>query len=107
MEEQPGARFTSRCGTARFPPWRLTRRSPARVYAGASKSTDARMSWYPANISFGGLVNALAIDPQTPSTVYAGTIEHKVDDDGDTLPCAASSASGIFKSTNGGVNWVD
>ena len=36
----------------------------------------------------GGNVNAVAIDPQTPGTVYAGTW-----------------GSGVYKSTNGGVSW--
>src|SRR5207245_2080938 len=35
----------------------------------------------------GGFIPALTVDPQNPSTVYAGT-------DG-----------GVFKSTNGGANW--
>ena len=56
---------------SRVPSLAIDPKSPGTVYAGASKSTDAGMSWYPANISFGGSVNALAIDPQTPSTVYA------------------------------------
>src|SRR5436190_20840916 len=33
-------------------------------------------------------INALAIDPQTPTTLYAGTSGH-----------------GVFKSTDGGGNW--
>ena len=36
----------------------------------------------------GGTINALAIDPQTPSTLYAGT-----------------SGGGVFQSTDGGANW--
>jgi uncharacterized repeat protein (TIGR02543 family) len=36
----------------------------------------------------GGSVEALAIDPQTPDTLYAGTYH------------------GVFKSTNGGTNWT-
>ena len=36
----------------------------------------------------GGVVYALAIDPATPATLYAGTL-----------------GGGVFKSTNGGANW--
>jgi len=36
----------------------------------------------------GGTIHALAIDPVTPATLYAGT-----------------SGGGVFKSTNGGGNW--
>ncbi len=36
----------------------------------------------------GGVIYALAIDPATPSTLYAGT-----------------DGGGVFKSTNGGGNW--
>ena len=35
----------------------------------------------------GGIINVLAIDPATPTTLYAGT------------------ASGVFKSTDGGGSW--
>ena len=35
----------------------------------------------------GGIIDALAIDPATPTTLYAGTW------------------GGVFKSTNGGTNW--
>src|SRR3989442_7463173 len=36
----------------------------------------------------GGTINALAIDPKTPSTLYAGT-----------------SGGGVFQSTDGGTSW--
>ena len=36
----------------------------------------------------GGTIHALAIDPVTPTTLYAGT-----------------DGGGVFKSTNGGGNW--
>src|SRR6266536_954053 len=37
----------------------------------------------------GGIVNALAVDPVTPATVYSGT-----------------NGGGVFKSANGGGNWT-
>src|SRR3989442_1489791 len=75
--------------------------TPATLYAGTGgggvfKSTDGGGGWTAANT---GLCNcgpdpdysyvpALAIDPQTPTTLYAGT-----------------SGSGVFKSTDGGASW--
>jgi len=62
---------------------------------GVSKSTDAGSSWTfnPITISGPGpqpvFVNGLAIDPKTPSRLYA-----------------ASSTAGIFKSTDGGATWT-
>ena len=62
---------------------------------GVSKSTDAGGSWTfnPITISGPGpqpvFVNGLAIDPKTPSRLYA-----------------ASSTAGIFKSTDGGATWA-
>src|SRR5262245_14846515 len=38
---------------------------------------------------FGGHVKIIAIDPQTPSTLYAGTV-----------------GGGVFRSSNGGGNWT-
>jgi photosystem II stability/assembly factor-like uncharacterized protein len=46
--------------------------------------TDQWMSLGP----FGGLINALAIDPTNPNTIYAGTF-----------------SGGVFKTTNGGSSW--
>lgn len=54
---------------------------------GVFKSTDGGGSWTPAN---SGLTNveALAIDPTNPNTLYAGTVP-----------------GGIFKSIDGGASW--
>ena len=59
---------------------------------GVFRSTDSATTWSPLN-NFTGLVNApnvhaLAVDPATPATIYAGTF-----------------GSGLFKTTNGGANW--
>ena len=75
--------------------------NPATLYAGTSlngvfKSRNGGASWTEMNRGFPreGLfmqlprVEALVVDPVTPSTVYAGTFK------------------GVFKSTNGGANWV-
>jgi hypothetical protein len=56
---------------------------------GVFKSTNGGTNWSAVNT---GLTNtyvyALAIDPATPTTLYAGTW-----------------GGGVFKSTNGGTNW--
>jgi photosystem II stability/assembly factor-like uncharacterized protein len=59
--------------------------------SGVFKSTNGGTSWTAMNT---GLhiqedVHALAVDPRTPTTLYAGTL-----------------ASGVFKSTNGGASWT-
>ena len=57
--------------------------------AGIFKSTDGGANWSPASSGLLGLpAQGLAIDPQTPSTLYAGTQVH-----------------GVFKSTDGGSSW--
>ncbi len=62
---------------------------------GVSKSTDGGATWTFNPITIGGpgsqpvYVNGLAIDPKTPSRLYA-----------------ASSSAGIFKSTDAGATWT-
>jgi len=75
--------------------------SPGGVYAGTFgggvyKSTDGGGSWSAADAGLvngdpsnrAGLVFAVAADPVTPGTVYAGT-----------------NGAGVFKSTDGGMSW--
>ena len=61
--------------------------------AGVFKSTDSGSTWTALN-NFGSpnvpMVRALAIDPTTPSTIYAGTSTH----------------AGLYKTTNGGASWT-
>ena len=64
--------------------------------AGVFKSTDSGNTWTALN-NFSGNpvqgppnVRALAIDPTTPTTIYAGT----------------ASSPGLFKTTNGGASWA-
>jgi photosystem II stability/assembly factor-like uncharacterized protein len=75
--------------------------TPSTIYAGTSptevfKSTDSGGSWLPVDsglplqpgcLAEQCFVDALAIDPLSPATLYAGT------------------QSGVFKSTNGGGTW--
>ena len=57
-------------------------------WGGVFKSTNGGESWSAASSGLTATdVYGLALDPQTPSTVYAGT------------------NSGVFKSTNGGASW--
>ena len=68
--------------------------TPSTLYAGTSngvfKSTDSGESWTRTS---NGLTNkhvfTLAIDPHTPTTIYAGARDY-----------------GVFKSTDGGMNWT-
>jgi photosystem II stability/assembly factor-like uncharacterized protein len=76
--------------------------TPQTVYAGTAgggvfKTTNSGLNWQPFNAGFGNPATApanfviltLAIDPATPQTVYAGT-----------------AGGGVFKTTNGGLNWL-
>src|SRR3989454_550397 len=55
---------------------------------GVFKSTDGGASWNAIGLTGVGGVLTLAIDPLTPTTLYAGT-----------------GISGVHKSTNGGLSW--
>ena len=66
------------------------------------KSTDGGASWSSIWDDTNGLesgLNTLAIDPFTPTTLYAG-----VGDSGNYGE-SGSAASGVFKSTDGGASW--
>jgi photosystem II stability/assembly factor-like uncharacterized protein len=64
---------------------------------GVFKTTNGGQSWRPMNTGLGGArsVSAVAIDPQTPGTVYVGT----------SLDEETGRGGGVFKSTNGGRSW--
>ena len=66
--------------------------TPATLYAvtedGVFKSTDGATSWKPIELIPYDM-NFLVIDPLTPATLYAGT-----------------RAGGVYKTTNGGRNWI-
>jgi photosystem II stability/assembly factor-like uncharacterized protein len=68
--------------------------APAVLYAGTAsgvfKSTNAGADWRQVNAGLGTLfIFSLAIDPISPSTLYAST-----------------NSAGIFKTTDGGETWV-
>ncbi len=59
------------------------------VYGGVFKSVNSGGNWTPANTGLSALtVYALAVDPQTTGTLYAGTLR-----------------GGVFKSTDSGGAW--
>lgn len=59
----------------------------AGTYVGVFKSTNGGANWsYRTSPEF---ITALAIDPQTPATIYAGL-----------------SSGGVYRSLNGGTNWM-
>jgi len=67
---------------------------------GVFKSVDAGATWSAANTGLpthAAMVLALAIDPSTPSTLYALMFNSSRTD----LPY-----NGVFKSTNGGASWT-
>ncbi|HRW07783.1 MAG TPA: hypothetical protein P5121_21925, partial [Caldilineaceae bacterium] len=74
------------------------------VYIGAAqggvwKSTNGGDSWAPLTDNMPSLsIGALALDPQNPDTIYAGTGEP-------TLGGDNYYGAGILKSTNGGQSW--
>lgn len=93
-----------------------TRVVPARIWK-LMKSTDAGLTWsssengipdyrIDADLSshaIGGIV-PLVIDPQDPQTLYAGTFAVASDSAGDFI--APQIESGVFKTIDGGENWV-
>ena len=76
-------------------PWpsilrRRPRSTPGPMAAASSRAPTAGESWSPINTGLTDTgVQALAIDPSAPATLYAGTL-----------------VGGVFKSTNGGGSWT-
>ena len=61
------------------------------TYGGVFRSTNGGSNWAASNAGLTNInITAIAIDPLTPSILYAGT-----------------SYSGMFKSTDGGASWVN
>ena len=74
------------------------------VGCGVSKSTDGGVTWTLNQVAMPSqnqppiLVVGIAIDPKTTSTLYAAVEQIQ-------QPSVASTAGGIYKSTDGGVTW--
>jgi photosystem II stability/assembly factor-like uncharacterized protein len=67
---------------------------------GIWKTTDGGYNWFPVGDRLASLaVSTLALDPNNPNVLYAGTGEGYFNID-------AIGGYGIFKSTNGGDTWV-
>lgn len=72
----------------------------AGVSGGIWKSTDAGASWLPLDDMMANLaVTSMAMEPQNPLTIYAGTGEGFFNVD-------AVRGDGIFQTTNGGTTWT-
>ncbi len=82
--------------------------NPSIMYAGAVgggvwKTTDSGNTWNPQTDLLPSIgISALAMDPNNPDTLYAGTGEfYSGDTRGDSI-----RGAGIYKTTNGGANWT-
>ena len=70
------------------------------VGGGIWYSSNSGVSWVPVNDFMSNLaVSTLALDPNNPNTMYAGTGEGFYNADG-------IRGAGIYKSTDGGVTWA-
>src|SRR5215472_4523353 len=58
------------------------------LWASSARPADAGSDTWTTNGPEGGVIQALAINPATPTTLYAGT-----------------GSGGVFKSANGGAQW--
>src|SRR5262245_19292891 len=89
-------------------PLAIDTRNPNTIYAASSysghallRSTDGGLSWTTLSIRTTGPVSyeimwgewILALDPRTPTTIYAGHADYD------------SGGAGLFKSTDGGTTW--
>lgn len=79
--------------------------APATIYAGTLwgtvfKTTDARTWTWAGNGLVGSHVYAIAVDPRHPGTVYASLY------DGFEGPPDTRVGYGVFKSADGGANWM-
>ena len=72
--------------------------------SGVFKSTDGGVSWVAINtgLPVGKHVLALAINPQSPTTVYASLSQKP---DRLSWPLPTSTGDGVYKTTNGGNTW--
>ena len=62
--------------------------NPLKTASSFFKTTDAAATWSNLNSGITGIVNVIAVAPNAPNTIYAGTTE------------------GFFRSTDGGTTWI-
>src|SRR5439155_11748811 len=62
----------------------------ALVWLGSPQGAQAGINEWTSNGPYGGSVSVLVVDPQTPSTLYAG-----------------ANGNGIYKSTDAGASWTN
>lgn len=73
---------------------------------GIWKTTNGGTTWTPMDDFLPGLaVGCMAIDPSNPNILYAGTGEGFFETEEGTTNTACIRGAGIFKSTDGGLNW--
>src|SRR5580765_1662969 len=77
---------------------------PKTIYVGTAgggvwKSTNAGASFKPVFDKYCQSIGAIAIDQKNPDTVYAGTGESNMRN-------SVSIGDGLYKTTDGGENWV-
>lgn len=98
------ANATGRTRTLEFDPRNSDVMYAGGVSGGVWKSVDAGASWQPLSDDAVNLnIGALAIDPERPDTLYAGTGELYRDSG---MPWSPMSGSGILKSIDGGQSWA-
>lgn len=64
---------------------------------GIYKSTDGGNSWSHMGLQAQSIVSKIIVDPDNPSTIYAGTMG---------IPFYESADRGLYKSTDGGISWT-
>jgi photosystem II stability/assembly factor-like uncharacterized protein len=78
--------------------------NPSVLFAGVLgaiyRTTNAGASWSPVFTTASDRVSAIAVDPSSSSTVYAGTVFAGV------LPPGTDPSGTLVKSTNGGTAWT-
>ena len=81
---------------------------PNTIYIGAAdggvwKTTDGGAGWLPLTDGQCSLeIGAIAVDPVSPSIVYAGTGSNE----GETFSIERPGGCGLLRSTDGGTNWT-
>src|SRR5205809_827340 len=80
-------RWGAQCERPGYRPQTPSTLYAATANAGVARSTDGGGSWGRVGLSSYSVWDALAVDPVTPATLYAGT------------------RGGVFQSTDGGVSW--